>query len=85
MSAVMMVCPKCNGEMERGYNISRPNTLFAELWIKGTPKRAWFDFFRDFAVAPPKKTEDRLPVANFRCKCCGFLEFYARDGFQPQD
>ena len=77
-------CPKCREEMERGYTIDISQAVtFTGQFVKGVPKRSWVDFFQQLVIKTPNFNE-RIPIATFRCKSCGFLESYARDEFRPK-
>lgn len=81
MKPIQLVCPKCRGEMERGYAIDTNMSFeFSSQWAPGVPKKAgaWF--------APAIKTPKPvvvLTIGVFRCRSCGFLESYAREEFDP--
>jgi len=46
-------------------------------WAPGPPKKSFWA-----STKVPKA--ELVPVAAFRCRSCGFLEFYARDEFAAQ-
>ena len=84
MTTTMMLCPKCDGEMERGFTLDMSHgARFASQWVKGEPKLAWGYFFGPLVVRRPKAS-DRIHIGTFRCQSCGYLESYARDEFQPK-
>jgi hypothetical protein len=64
-------CSKCSGDMELGFIVdkSRESWLPSE-WIEGPPEINWYGSI---------KTKDRNTfwTEAWRCKSCGFLEFYA--------
>ena len=69
--------------MEQGYSLDQSHgATFTGQWVKGMPKRSWLDFFGAFIIKNPKM-EIRIPIGAFRCRSCGFLEFYAREEFRP--
>lgn len=72
-------CPKCQGQMERGF-MPDPiqGGLLVSQWIRGTPHKSFWGGVK------PELGSDRIPVGVFRCQSCGFLEFYARDEFAAQ-
>jgi len=75
--SVPSVCPKCGGEMGRGfcveYGIGSPQV---ETWAEGSPVKAWTG-----EVRVPWHQSEYVPIATFRCKGCGYLESYARPEF----
>jgi hypothetical protein len=63
-------CPKCGGEMERGFVLDRTKGMYlAGRWGEGIPIRAFF-----FGVPEPDRC---FEIVAMRCKVCGFLEHYA--------
>ncbi len=73
-----MNCPKCSGNMERGFIVDRAmgGANLQAKWVGGEPVQGFF---------PPGerlKIEGRelLPVTTFRCEGCGYLESYATTG-----
>jgi hypothetical protein len=68
-------CPKCQREMEQGFEFERISGVRRELttWMRGAPKRSlWHGI---------KTLERGIPIATFRCTVCGYLESYARDTY----
>jgi transposase len=67
-------CPKCNGQMERGFIIDHSHTAQAvSEWAPGPPQRSFW--------TGTKLPEGRLPIGTFRCSACGYLESYAHPDF----
>lgn len=70
----MAECPKCKGEMVRGW---LPDMGYAEVrvgaWAEGEPRDTFF-----FGTEDPK---EKIPMAAFRCSSCGYVEFFAREEF----
>jgi len=74
MSQAAMSCPKCQGEMVRGYVLDfTPVGVRVSKWNAGPPKEASWAGIVD---AP-----SQIPIGTFRCQSCGFLEAYAREEF----
>ena len=73
-------CPKCQGEMVQGFI---PDYAYGESqqlvssWIEGHPKKSWF-------TGTKVSWEGRIPIGAFRCKGCGYLEFYADEKFAAE-
>ena len=79
MSEYVMLCPKCDGEMELGHiNDFAHAAILTSTWTSGIPQKSWLTGTK----AP--KPADQIPVGTFRCHSCGFLESYARSEFRPQ-
>jgi len=80
MSAVSLICPKCQGTMVQGFIAD-----FADMgqnanvstWVEGPPHRSLF-----FGTKAP--TDKRVPIGTYRCSACGYLESYARPEFDRQ-
>lgn len=73
MSVEAKTCPKCQGEMVRGF-------LFTGVvvpWFEGVPQEAPLGGAR-----PP--AGQGLPSASFRCTGCGYLELYASQEQGPR-
>jgi hypothetical protein len=71
-------CPKCQGEMVQGFipeYTDGGSTVSA--WAEGQPKKSWW-------VGTKVPSEGRIPIGAFRCKGCGYLEFYADQRFAAQ-
>jgi len=79
MSAKPLVCPKCQGEMVRGFFVAEYAhvPVMVSTWVEGPPERSFWT-----GVKVPK--EKCLPTATFRCATCGYLESYAQAEFGPQ-
>ncbi len=52
-------------------------TVFVGSWHAGNPKTSFWSRTK----APPA---EGLPIGAFRCKKCGFLEFYSDTQFAAQ-
>lgn len=79
MSTLPTVCPKCQGEMVRGFVADRTDDArFAvSTWVEGPPEKSFWT-----KTNVPK--EKCVPVATFRCASCGYLESYGRPEFGGQ-
>ncbi len=69
MSEIHAKCPKCGGEMERGYR----HAVIAPCWFRGMRS----GFYRWLAMWKIKP----IGIGEFRCIGCGYLESNARDEF----
>ncbi len=78
MSAKPQVCPKCQGEMVRGFVADFAHSkVLVSTWVEGPPERSFW-----YGTKVPR--EKCLPIATFRCAACGYLESYAQAEFGPQ-
>jgi len=78
MSDKVLNCPKCQGEMMRGFILDFTyGGMLIEKWHEGAPQGS---FWRG-TKAPD---DEGIPAAAFRCNTCGYLEFYARPEFAPK-
>ena len=71
-------CPKCKGEMVRGFILDR--TYGANLvgsWHEGQPKKSFWTTTKAPIAAG-------IPVGVFRCVGCGYLEFYSNASFAAE-
>jgi hypothetical protein len=77
MQAEPTGCPKCHGEMVRGFIFeSQGPRRIVSAWVEGAPEKSVLHGAKvDRAKA--------IPVGVFRCARCGFLESYARPDFMP--
>ncbi|MGB2403199.1 MAG: PF20097 family protein [Akkermansiaceae bacterium] len=68
-------CPKCDGQMTRGYV---PDFSYASVhlgtWQRGSPRKSFFGGIK-------KPFKKGIPITAFRCSKCCLIEFYASDGF----
>lgn len=71
-------CPKCQSEMVQGFILDHGQDYrkYASSWLEGQPKRSW--------LTGIKAPRTGIPIAAFRCKGCGYLEFYADEKFAAQ-
>lgn len=80
-------CPKCAGEMDRGFSVDFGGNagLLHGQWFPGIPQRPWWgSLFRSgSSIAWP--TGPSLPISTFRCQACGYLESYAGKEFGPEE
>jgi hypothetical protein len=68
-------CPKCQGEMVQGFI---PDRAIVSSWVEGKPKKSFWGVLKNL---PPA---GGMPLGAFRCKGCGYLEFYADMKFAAQ-
>jgi hypothetical protein len=77
MTQAAMSCPKCQGEMVRGYVLDfTPIGNRVSKWNAGPPKKAGLA-----GSAGIMDSTSEIPISTFRCQSCGFLESYAREEF----
>lgn len=71
MAQSEIICPKCKKEMQEGFVIDHSYAhVLVGRWIEGRPESGWLGL---------KLHGKRwLPIANYRCLLCGYLERYAR-------
>ena len=82
MSDEAMSCPKCQGEMVRGYTIDQSHQLvFLGQWAKGAPKKGWWFLTPIKNLIKLPESSQTISIGTFRCQTCGFLESYARKEF----
>jgi hypothetical protein len=71
-------CPKCKGEMVRGFILDRTHGgIHLSRWNEGTPRSSFW-----FGTREPEA--EGIPIGVFRCSECGFLESYARSEFSAE-
>ena len=70
-----MKCPKCNDEMDEGLQGPFGGARKA-VWVKGTELPTI-----KISILPPNVeiTGERYFMTVYRCRSCGFLEFYAQE------
>jgi hypothetical protein len=70
MSQDSLACAKCNGQMERGFDIDRGDAqIFVGHWVAGAPLRSFLT-----SIEIPGNS---VAIGTFRCSACGYLETYA--------
>lgn len=77
MAASSPTCPKCAGDMQRGFVFGYQDgqLRFPPYWAAGVPQ--W-----SFWMGIKRPRGKLIPVGTFRCSSCGFLEEYAREGLR---
>ena len=73
-------CPKCQEAMVQGFIPDYAHSASQKLvssWVEGQPKKSWF-------TGTKVTMERRIPIGAFRCKGCGFLEFFADRKFAAE-
>lgn len=67
-------CPKCGGQMSRGFVLERSyGVQFASVWAVGEPPPSFW--------SGTKTPDETYAIGVFRCTSCGFLESYTRAEF----
>ena len=71
-------CPKCAGEFIPGFATaargSAPNSYTQpELWVAGPPEASMW-------TGSNVRTKEHYTLLAYRCRGCGFVEFYAPVG-----
>ena len=71
MTKAQNKCPKCDGDMVRGFILDYANgAIVVPNWYEGVPKKS-------FWIGTSEPTTEGIPVVAFRCSSCGFVEFYS--------
>ena len=66
-----LTCPRCSGQMEAGYIVDEGyGSRTVAKWVAGEPQKSIW-------VGLKLRGKDRLDVATYRCRRCGYLESYA--------
>ena len=78
MSTEILKCPKCSGEMARGFIADAVQHAVQRVssWVEGAPERSFW--------SGTKVPGGMIPIGTFRSSTCGFLESYARDEFKSK-
>jgi predicted nucleic-acid-binding Zn-ribbon protein len=73
-------CPKCQAEMVQGFilDYSEGASKSVSSWVEGQPKKSFWSGLKNTPVG------GGMPIGAFRCKRCGYLEFYADEKFAAQ-
>lgn len=76
MNTKVIQCPKCKGEMVKGYiaDWKADDRRRVSNWVEGAP-------IKSFWYGTRVTKESCFPVGTFRCSVCGFLESYAHPEF----
>lgn len=68
-----MKCSKCSGEMEEGIQLDKSyGATLQAMWVKGKKVPSVLDTLLG-------RYEQHYYVMGYRCKECGFLEYYAKE------
>ena len=66
-----LTCPRCSGQMEPGYIVDEGyGTRTVAKWVAGEPERSMWTGLK-------MRGKEKLDVASYRCRRCGYLESYA--------
>ncbi len=78
MSDEKLQCPKCKGEMIKGFvGDYSEGSVYVPGWHPGQPKKSFWSGTKAWR-------SEGIPVGAFRCQKCGFLEFYSDSRFEAQ-
>ncbi len=73
-----MECPKCTNEMVQGFVLDHMHHGQRVMqWAEGAPEKSFWS-------GGTKSPESKIPIGAFRCRRCGYLEFYARAEFESR-
>jgi predicted nucleic-acid-binding Zn-ribbon protein len=71
MASRSLSCPRCGGSMEQGFIVDEGyGKKLVSAWIAGEPQKSFWAGLRVSA-------RERVEVATYRCRQCGYLESYA--------
>jgi uncharacterized protein DUF6487 len=71
MASRSLSCPRCGGSMEQGFIVDEGyGKKLVSAWIAGEPQKSFWMGLRVSAG-------ERVEVATYRCRQCGYLESYA--------
>jgi predicted nucleic-acid-binding Zn-ribbon protein len=74
MSSFQPTCPKCQGQMLRGFVADFGyDAAVVSSWTPGDPQKSFWTGL---------KVPEKIPIGTFRCSSCGYLESYAREEFE---
>jgi len=75
---ITISCPKCNGDMAQGFipDFSY-GTCHVGSWHEGQPKKSVW-------TGTKAPVSGGIPIGAFRCKGCGYLEFYSNECFASE-
>jgi hypothetical protein len=66
-----LTCIRCQGTMERGFLLDETHgRLTVGKWMAGEPEKSIWTGLKT-------RGKDKLDVATYRCRRCGYLESYA--------
>jgi hypothetical protein len=83
MSVKPKVCPKCEGEMVRGFVTDHAdgNAILVGSWVEGPPVKSFLGGIKLRSLFWGTKVREQIPIGTFRCAVCGYLESYAQAEF----
>jgi hypothetical protein len=73
MAQRSLTCPRCSGTMEQGFMVDESyghGTRAVPQWVAGEPQKSLWTGIK-------LKGKERLAIATYRCRRCGYLESYA--------
>ncbi len=71
-------CPKCQGQMIQGFIPDyTEGAKYVASWVEGHPQTSVFWYTK-------VPMGGGIPIATYRCKGCGYLEFYADEKYAAQ-
>jgi Domain of unknown function (DUF6487) len=74
MASRSFSCPRCGGSMEPGYMVDEGyGKKLVSTWVAGEPQKSFWTGIQLWG-------KERLQVATYRCRGCGYLESYAPAG-----
>ncbi len=69
MTKAQNKCPKCDGDMVRGFILVFAYGRSVD-WHEGVPRKSLWQ-------RTSEPNTEGIPVTAFRCSNCGFMEFYS--------
>jgi hypothetical protein len=72
MDGANLVCPKCKGEMIKGFQLDHGHggRIESSEWTEGKPQRSYW-----LGIVETKGRV--IEITSYRCEKCGYLESYA--------
>jgi hypothetical protein len=74
MTERKLECPRCRGNMERGFVLDRGHYSYPDLqkWVDGPPEKSFWHGVK-------LSGKEAYVVHSWRCEKCGYLESYATE------